>query len=55
MAQRVEAIDAKDADHATRLADQHRDKVESFEAAELKFSYYHGVLDWAAMEASEKF
>ena len=48
----VEAIDAKDADHATRLADRYRDKVEAFDHAELKLAYFQGVLDWASMEAS---
>jgi hypothetical protein len=45
----------KDADHAMRLADRCRDKVEAFEHVELKLAYFQGVLDWAAMEASEKF
>ena len=50
----VEAIDVKDADHATRLANQCRDKVEAFDHVELKLAYFQGVLDWASMEASEK-
>ena len=48
----VEAINVKDADHAARLADQHRDKVRSFEQVELKLAYFQGVLDWASMRAS---
>lgn len=48
----VDAIDAKDADHATRLADRCRDKVEAFDHVELKLAYFQGVLDWATMEAS---
>lgn len=51
----VEAIDAKDADHATRLADRCRDKVEAFDHGELKLAYFQGVLDWASMEASGQF
>lgn len=46
----VEAIDAKDADHTTRLAEQHRDKLESLEHVEMKLAYFQGVLDWASME-----
>ena len=48
----VEAIDAKDFDHATRLAEQHRDEVHSYEHVALKQHYFQGVLDWAFMEAS---
>ncbi len=51
----VEAIDAKDADHATRLADRCRDKVEAFDHVELKLAYFQGVLDWAFMGASGEF
>jgi hypothetical protein len=51
----VEAIDAKDADHAVKLADTHRDKVQSYEHVELKLAHFQGVLDWASMEASGKF
>ena len=47
----VEAIDVKDADHAVRLADRCRDKVEAFDHVELKLAYFQGVLDWASMEA----
>jgi hypothetical protein len=43
------AIDAKDADHARRLADQDRDKAGAYDRVELKLAYFQGVLDWAAM------
>jgi len=36
----VEAIDAKDADHAVRLANRYREKVEGFEHVELKLAYF---------------
>jgi hypothetical protein len=51
----VEAIDAKDVDHAMRLADKHRDKVQAFEHVELKLAYFQMVLDWAFMEDSGEF
>ena len=51
----VEAIDLKDADHATRLADQHRDKVQAFEHVELKLAHFQGVLDLAFKEDSREF
>jgi len=44
----VEAIHAKDADHAVRLADRYRDRVGAFDNAELKLAYFQGVLDWAS-------
>jgi hypothetical protein len=47
----VEAIDAKDVDHATRLAEQHRDEVHSYEYVALKQHYFQGVLDWASGKA----
>ena len=50
----VEAIDLKDADHATRLADQHRDKVQAFEHVELKLAHFQGALDWAFKEDSRE-
>lgn len=48
----AEAISAKDADHAVRLAEKHRDEVEALEHVELKLAYFQGVLDAASMEAS---
>jgi len=48
----ADEIHAKDADHAVRLADQHRAQVEGYENAELKIAYFQGVLDWAAMEST---
>lgn len=51
----VEAIDGKDADHATRLANRHRDQVESYEHVAEKLAYFQGALDWASLEASGQF
>ena len=48
----VEAIDLKDADHATRLADRYREAVVSHDSAPLKLAYFQGVLDWVSMEES---
>ena len=48
----VEAIDAKDIDHATLFADQHRDKIQSLEQVELKLAYFQGVLDCVSMAAN---
>jgi hypothetical protein len=48
----VEAINAKDADHATQHANRHRDKVESYEHVAEKLAFFQGALDWASMEAS---
>ena len=47
----VEAINAKDVDHAIRLVEQHRDTVQSYEQVELKLAYLQGVLDWVFIEA----
>lgn len=49
----VEAIDMKVADHARLLADQYRDKVESYDHIVLKLAYFRGVLDAIVMEKSE--
>lgn len=49
----VEAIDLKDADHARRMADQYRDKVQSCDQIELKLAYFAGVLD-AAMKVGRE-
>ena len=49
----VEMIDIKDADHARKLADQHREKVASFDSVQLKLAYFQGVLDWASMEEAQ--
>ncbi len=46
----VEAIDLRDVDHAQRLAVRYRDKVASYRHVELKLAYFHGVLDWVALE-----
>jgi hypothetical protein len=48
----VEAVDLKDADHATRLADRYREAVVSHDSAPLKLAYFQGVLDWVSMEES---
>ena len=46
----VETIDLKDADHARRLAEDHREKVECFEHVTLKLAYFQGVLDAAVLQ-----
>jgi hypothetical protein len=46
----VEAIELRDADHARNLASRYRDKVASYRHVELKLAYFHGVLDWVALE-----
>jgi hypothetical protein len=46
----VEAINAKDVDHAIRLVEQFRDTVQSYEEVELKLAYLQGVLDWVFLE-----
>jgi hypothetical protein len=43
----VDAINAKDADHAVRLADQYRAAVQECSNVELKLAYFQGVLDAA--------
>jgi uncharacterized protein YutD len=45
----------RDADHATRLADRYRDKVEAFDHVVLKLAYSQGALDWAFKEDSKDF
>jgi hypothetical protein len=47
----VEELDLKDADHARRMADQHREEVNALESAELKIAYLGGVLDAQMMLA----
>ena len=47
----IEAIDAKDVDHAIRLAELHRDTVQSYEQVELKLAYSQGVLDSVFIQA----
>lgn len=47
----VEAIEPRDADHATRLADHFRDNIRSFDQVELKLAYFQGVLDRVFLEA----
>ena len=42
---RVEALDVKDIDHASLLADKHREHVEALDCAEEKLAYFSGVLD----------
>lgn len=47
-----EAIDLNDAEHARRIADHHRGRVESQGHVKLKLAYFQGVLDATAkMEA----
>jgi hypothetical protein len=41
----IEAIDSVVADHATRLADQYRDKVAALGTPEEKLAYFGGALD----------
>lgn len=41
----VEALDELECDHARRLAEQYRDRVESYASPEEKLGYFGGVLD----------
>lgn len=43
----VDAINGKDADHAARIAEQHRDAVQACSHVELKLAYFQGVIDAA--------
>lgn len=45
----VETIDMKDADHARRIADQHRAEVDAIDDVYLKIAYLSGVLDAQVM------
>ena len=47
-------IDLKDADHASKLAAQYREKVDSYDSAQLKLAYFQGVLDWVSLEEAER-
>lgn len=49
----AEAIDLNDAEHARRIADHHRGKVESHDHVNLKLAYFQGVLDATAMMEAE--
>lgn len=40
-----DVLDAKDCDHARRLAEQYREKVESYPSPQEKIGYFQGVLD----------
>ena len=42
-----DAINAKDADHTARIANEHRDAVQAYSAVEPKLGYFQGVLDGA--------
>jgi hypothetical protein len=48
---KAEAISAKDADHAIRIAEQHRDEVESYALVEEKLAYLQGVLDYVFLKS----
>lgn len=50
----AEVIDAKTADHALRLAKQHRAEVEALEHVALKMAYFQGALDAACMMENEE-
>lgn len=50
----AESIDAKDADHALRLADRCRDAIQAFPHVELKLAYFQGVLDWVQMSEESR-
>ena len=41
----TEVIDAATADHARRMADQYREKVEAIRTTEEKLAYFGGALD----------
>lgn len=45
----VEALDAKEVDHAMLLADQHRERIDAFGDTLEKIAYGAGILDGAAM------
>lgn len=49
-----EKISLVDAEHARRLADEHREKVEARNQTELKLAYFQGVLDAQMMMQEEK-
>ena len=42
---KADVIDGRDLDHARRIADQYREKVESYEHVQQKLAYFGGVLD----------
>lgn len=51
----AEVIDGKTADHALRLAEQHRAEVEALDHVALKMAYFQGALDAAhLMDAEEE-
>jgi hypothetical protein len=50
----VETIDMKDADHARRIADQHREAVDALDNVHLKIAYQGGVLDAQFMAEGEQ-
>ena len=50
----VETIDMKDADHARRIADQHREAVDALDNVYLKIAYQGGVLDAQVMAEGEQ-
>jgi hypothetical protein len=49
-----EAIDATTADHAGRMANQYREKVEACESIEEKLAYFAGVLDAQVLIEAEQ-
>ncbi len=50
----VETIDMKDADHARRIADQHREAVDALDNVHLRIAYLGGVLDAQFMAEGEQ-
>ena len=49
----VDGISAKDADHAARIASQHREAIQALDHVELKLAYFQGALDAAYLTSSK--
>lgn len=50
----VEALDAVECDHALRLAELYRDRVESYSSPQEKLGYFAGVLDAVYMTGQDE-
>ena len=49
----VDAVSAKDFDHAQKIAAQNREKVTMMDHVELKLAYFSGALDAAVLQAQD--
>lgn len=49
----VDAVSAKDFDHARQIASQNRGQVTMMDHVELKIAYFAGVLDAAVLQAQD--